>query len=52
MATELRDDLQARADQHAREAERLLKSRLLSSHIKGLLNATLAVYYGHQAERR
>jgi hypothetical protein len=39
------DDLRERAEHHAREAERLLKSRLLSSHVKGQLHATLALYY-------
>jgi hypothetical protein len=34
-----------RAEQHANEAERLLKSRLLSSHVKAQVHATLAVYY-------
>jgi len=38
-----------RAEYHASEAERLLKSRLISSHVKGQLHATLALYYstGH-----
>jgi hypothetical protein len=39
------DDLRERAEHHAREAERLLKSRLLPSHVKGQLHATLALYY-------
>jgi hypothetical protein len=34
-----------RAERHAEEAERLLKSWWLSSHVKGLLHATLALYY-------
>ena len=34
-----------RADYHANEAERLLKSRWLSSHVKAQGHATLAVYY-------
>jgi hypothetical protein len=38
-------DDRARAEHHAREAERLLKSWWLSSHVKGQLHATLAVYY-------
>jgi hypothetical protein len=39
------DDPGERAEHHAREAERLLKSWWLSSHVKGQLHATLAVYY-------
>ena len=38
-------DLRERADHHAKEAERLLESRWLSSHVKGQLHATLALYY-------
>jgi hypothetical protein len=34
-----------RAEQHASEAERLLKSSWLTSHIKAQAHATLAVYY-------
>lgn len=34
-----------RAEQHAIEAERLLKSTWLTSHIKAQAHATLAVYY-------
>ena len=34
-----------RAEQHAHEAERLLKSTWLTSHIKAQAHATLAVYY-------
>ena len=34
-----------RAEHHANEAERLLKSRWLSSHIKAQVHAALAVYY-------
>jgi hypothetical protein len=37
-------DLQ-RAEHHASEAERLLKGRWLSSHVKAQAHATLAVYY-------
>jgi hypothetical protein len=37
-------DLQ-RAEQHANEAERLLNSTWLTSHIKAQAHATLAVYY-------
>jgi hypothetical protein len=34
-----------RAEYHANEAERLLKSRLLPSHVKAQVHATLALYY-------
>ena len=34
-----------RAEQHANEAERLLKSTWLTSHIKAQAHATLALYY-------
>ena len=34
-----------RAEHHASEAERLLKGRFLSSHVKAQVHATLAVYY-------
>ena len=34
-----------RAEQHANEAERLLKSTWLTSNIKAQVHATLAVYY-------
>ena len=48
---ELSDDPRARAEHHAAEAERLLRSWWLSSHVKGQLHATLAVYYsGTQTE--
>jgi hypothetical protein len=40
-----RDDVRELAEQHAKEAERLLESRLLSSHVKAQVHATLAVYY-------
>ena len=43
-ATPAQTDLQ-RAEYHASEAERLLKGRFLSSHVKAQVNATLAVYY-------
>ena len=33
------------AERHANEAERLLKGRFLSSHVKAQVHATLAVYY-------
>jgi hypothetical protein len=45
-------DPAARAAHHAREAERLLKSWWLSTHVKAQVHATLAVFYGAQAERR
>jgi hypothetical protein len=38
-------DTCTRAEHHAQEAERLLKSWWLSSHVKGQLHATLALYY-------
>jgi hypothetical protein len=38
-------DFHERAEHHANEAERMLKSRLLSSHVKAQVHATLAVYY-------
>ena len=34
-----------RAEYHADEAERLLESRLLTSHVKAQVHATLALYY-------
>jgi hypothetical protein len=34
-----------RAEQHASEAERLLKGRWISSYIKAQVHATLALYY-------
>jgi hypothetical protein len=34
-----------RAEDHANEAERLLKSRFISSHVKAQVHATLALYY-------
>jgi hypothetical protein len=37
-----------RAAHHAERAERLLKSWWISSHVKGQLHATLAVYYSTQ----
>jgi len=45
------DELRERAERHAQEAERLLKSRFLSAHIKGQLHATLALYYKAGTER-
>ena len=38
------------AEHHAAEAEKLLKSWWISSHVKGQLHATLAVYYGSGQE--
>lgn len=43
--TSARGDIRELAEQHAKEAERLLKGRLLSSHVKAQVHATLAVYY-------
>jgi len=40
-----------RAEHHAKEAERLLRSWWLSTHVKAQVHATLAVYYTGQAER-
>jgi hypothetical protein len=34
-----------RAQNHAKEAERLLKSRFISAHVKAQAHATLALYY-------
>jgi hypothetical protein len=39
------DDFLERAERHAAEAERLASSRWLASHVRGVLHATLAVYY-------
>ena len=39
------EDSRERAEHHAKEAERLLKSWWLSSHVKEQLHATLALYY-------
>ena len=48
---ELSDDPRALAEHHAEEAEKLLRSWWLSSHVKGQLHATLAIYYsGKQSE--
>lgn len=41
----LPDDPHARAAYHAEEAERLLRSWWISSHVQGQLHATLALYY-------
>ena len=43
--------LRERAEHHANEAERLLNSWWLSTHVKAQVHATLAVYYTAQAER-
>ena len=40
-----------RAEHHAHEAERLLKSWWLSTHVKAQVHATLAVYYTGLAEQ-
>jgi hypothetical protein len=40
-----RGELLERAEHHANEAERLLKSWWLSSHVQGQVHATLALYY-------
>ena len=45
------DQLRERAEHHAKEAERLLKSWWLSTHVKAQVHATLAVYYTSRAER-
>jgi hypothetical protein len=45
------DELRERAERHAQEAERLLKSMFLSSHVKGQVHATLALYYSTRMER-
>ncbi len=42
-------DANGRAEHHASEAERLLKGRFLSSHVKAQAHATLAVYYSARA---
>jgi len=53
MATgKMAEDPRQLAQDHAREAERLLASRFLSSHVKGQLHATLALYYSTQARDR
>ena len=40
-----REKLRDLAEQHAHEAERLLKGTWISSHIKAQAHASLAVYY-------
>ncbi len=44
-------DAGQRAERHADEAERLLESRFLSSHVKAQAHAALAVYYLGLAQR-
>ena len=44
MAVPEQTDVQ-RAEHHANEAERLLKSWWLSSHVKAQVHASLALYY-------
>ena len=43
--------LSERAEHHAKEAERLLKSWWISSHVQAQVHATLAVYYTSRAGR-
>jgi hypothetical protein len=46
-------DLRVVADQHAAEAERLLKGRLglINNYVKAQAHATLAVYYATKAQQ-
>jgi hypothetical protein len=44
-------DPRRRAEIHVAEAERLLKSWWLSSHVEAQVHATLALYYTEQADR-
>ena len=44
--------IQQRAEHHADEAERLLRSRLISSHVKAQAHATLALYYSTASNDR
>lgn len=48
-----KSDLEQRAEDHAKEAERLLVGRLglITNIIKAGVHATLAVYYVTQAQR-
>ena len=39
------DELRGLAEHHAREAERLLRGRWISSHVKAQAHASLAAYY-------
>jgi hypothetical protein len=48
---DINSDPRARAEYHATEAERLLRSWWLSTHVKAQVHATLALYYTEQAER-
>ena len=48
---DVKADPRERAEHHAKEAERLLKSWWLSTHVKAQVHATLAVYYTEQAQR-
>ena len=43
--TDTPEALRARAEHHAKEAERMLKSWWLSTHVQAQVHATLAVYY-------
>jgi hypothetical protein len=47
-------DSQQRAEQHAREAERLLAGRMgfINNIVKAGVHATLAVYYSAEANRK
>jgi hypothetical protein len=47
------DELEQRAEHHAREAERLLTGRLgiITNYVKAGVHATLAVYYSGKARR-
>ena len=40
---------QERAEHHANEAERLLRSWWISSHVEAQVHATLALYYAGQS---
>ena len=44
-------DAGERAEHHAKEAERLLRSWWLSTHVKAQVHATLAVYYSGRAQQ-
>jgi hypothetical protein len=49
MATPTQAD-RDRAEQHALEAERLLKDRFIWSYLKAQAHASLAVYYAAKAQ--
>jgi hypothetical protein len=49
--TETPDLLRERAEHHANEAERMLGSWWISTHVQAQVHATLAVYYAARAER-